>query len=168
MVSRQGWLFLLFPVGLFDDPAVIRLNPGRSKKDAPAVFENAPRIRTEQNILRTQAPCALFLRKSPCFAATATGRNAYSAWRDVRCFDDNDDTVWRDRRSAKWEDEFPAEALPWVGHPPDDKRRFHLHVPQEEHEGAVDVKPCGGGLRHLLLRDVGLFDERDLRRVQEF
>ena len=66
---EQGFLFLPFAILFFVDPAAILQVAGRSKKDAPAVLKHAPVLLKKQNILRTQPPCALFLRYSPFFHA---------------------------------------------------------------------------------------------------
>ena len=96
MFHEQARRFLLFPFWLFEYPALILLIPGRSKKEAPAVLEDAPAIRTKENILRAQAPCALFFDKSPCFTAAAFDGNAYPAWRDAPPSEDDAYAAWRD------------------------------------------------------------------------
>ena len=60
----QDWLIPLHLFWFFDDPAVIFLIAGRSKKNAPAVFDRAPVVLTEPNSLREQPPCALFCDKN--------------------------------------------------------------------------------------------------------
>ena len=70
--------FLLFAFLFFDDPAAITLIPGRSKKDAPAVIQNAPMLLTKENSFRTQPPCALFSGDSPFFNVPLSDFNAYA------------------------------------------------------------------------------------------